>query len=59
MPGTPPAKPSLSQLVRSSPDLLDNMVASLRWKNLPTAMKYQRGIEDIFSGNKSDTVALF
>jgi len=35
------------------------MIASLRWKNLPTAMKYQNGINEILSGNKSEKVALF
>jgi hypothetical protein len=54
-----PAQTSLSQLVASNPDLLNNLVASLRWKNLPTAMKYQVGIQDVLSGDKSDKVALF
>lgn len=50
---------SLSTIVSSSPDLEANLVASLRWKNLPTAMKYQQSITDSLQGNKSRKVAMF
>jgi len=50
---------SLANLVTSSPDLEKNLIASLRWKNLPTAMKYQQGILDGLRGDKLKTVAMF
>lgn len=50
---------SLAALVASSPDVENNLVASLRWKNLPTAMKYQQGILDALKGDTSRRVALF
>jgi hypothetical protein len=50
---------SLATLVASSPGLENNLVASLRWKNLPTAMKYQQGIMDGLRGDKNKNVALF
>lgn len=37
---------SLSDILAQSPDLENNLVASIRWKNIPTAMKYQQGILD-------------
>jgi hypothetical protein len=49
----------MAKLVASSPDLEANLVASLRWKDLPTAMKYQQGILDGLRGNKSRKVAMF
>ncbi len=39
-------KLSLSDILAASPDLENNLVASIRWKNIPTAMKYQQGILD-------------
>jgi len=50
---------SLAAIVDANPDLENNLVASLRWKNLPTAMKYQYGILDALKGDKSQRVALF
>lgn len=50
---------SLAQIVASSPDLENNLIASLRWKNLPTTMKYQQGIVDALRGNKTERVGIF
>jgi hypothetical protein len=50
---------SLAKIVAASPDLENNLIASLRWKNLPTAMKYQQGITDVLRSDKSPTVAMF
>ncbi len=52
-------KISLVSLITSSPDLEDNLTASLRWKNLPTAMKYQQGILDGLRGDVTKKIALF
>lgn len=50
---------SLATLVSSNPELENNLIASLRWKNLPTAMKYQQGIMDGLRGDKNQKVAMF
>jgi hypothetical protein len=50
---------SLVDLVAKNPDLEKNIIAALRWKNLPTAMKYQQGILDWLRGDKDKKVAMF
>ncbi len=50
---------SLKEILTSSPDLENNLIASIRWRNIPTAMKYQQGILDALRGDTSSKVALF
>jgi len=50
---------SLAQIVAKSPDLENNLIASIRWNNLPTAMKYQQGMIDVLRSDKSPAVAMF
>lgn len=50
---------SLGKIIAASPDLENNLVASIRWRNLPTAMKYQQSLNDTLRSDKSPKVAMF